>query len=201
MAKILNTPNGRQELPIIKQPGRRVLLIVGDRIDTVIGSSGYLYLCREDGAELRKLVWRDMILPEQLFALRVSVGEFLPDELLLPIPVTPDEAAVYREACRLAAIVREAQGIWMTISLHERVGPAQPPADSVTSYVDIGSVWAEKAADLEGTPEADLAAVLATRNGIESGCERAEAFYSPLLKARVMGERRAVTHASHPTEQ
>lgn len=201
MAKKLTTMNGRQELPIIKQPGRRVLLIVGDRIDTAIGASGYLYLCREGGAELRKLVWRDMTLPEQLLALRVSVGEFLPDELLLPIPITPDEAAVYRETCRLAAIVREAQGNWMTISLHERVGPAQPPVDSVTSYVDIGSVWMEKAADLAGMPEADLAEVLATRNGIESGCERAEAFYSPPLKTQFAGAHGAVTHASHRTEQ
>jgi len=201
MAKKLTTSTGRAEFPIIKQPGRRVLVIVGDRIDTAIGAGGYLYLCREDESELRKLVWRDMTLPERLFALRVSVGEFLPDELLLPIPVTQDEAAVYREACRLVVIVREAQGNWMTISLHERVGPAQPPADSVTSYVDIGSVWMEKAADLEGTPEADLAEVLATRNGIESGCERAEAFYSPPLKTQFTGEHREVTHASNRTEQ
>lgn len=201
MAKKLTTPNDRRGLPIIKHLGRRVLLIVGDRIDTAIGASGYLYLCREDGAELRKLVWRDMTLPEQLFALRVSVGEFLPDDLLLPIPVAPDEAAVYREACRLAEIVREAQGNWMAISLHERVGPAQPPVDSVATYVDIGPVWAEKAADLQGMPEADLAEVLATRNGIESGCARAEAFYSPLLKAQFAREHRAVTHAANPTEQ
>ena len=59
-----------------KERGQRVLLVVGSRTDTAIGASGYLYLCREDGTELRKLVWREMTVPEQLSTLRVSVSEF-----------------------------------------------------------------------------------------------------------------------------
>lgn len=184
-----------------KDFGLRVLLIVGDRMDTAVGASGYLYMCREDGVELRKLVWREMTVPEQLFALRVSVGEFLPDELLLPIPVSPDEQAIYREACRLAAHLRATRGYGITISLHERGTPAQPPARVVLSHLDIASVWAEKAADLEGKPEAGVAEALAIRRGTESGYEYAELFYLPMLRGRFADQPGAVQHHPHPTSQ
>lgn len=176
--------------------GRRVLLIVGDRIDTAVGASGYLYLCREDGVELRKLVWREMTVPEQLFALRVSVGEFLPDELLLPIPASLDEQAIYREACRLSAHLRATRGYGITIALHERVPPIQPPARAVMSYLDISSVWAEKAADLEGKPEAEVADAFSIQRGAESGYERAELFYLPMLRAKFDDRPNEVLH--HP---
>ncbi|MCX4148467.1 hypothetical protein PQR70_27375 [Paraburkholderia madseniana] len=178
-----------------------MLLIVGNRIDTAVGASGYLCLCREDGVELRKLVWREMTLPEQLFALRVSVGEFLPDELLLPIPVSPDEQAIYREACRLASHLRATRGYGITITLHERVTPALPPAGTVLSHLDIASVWAEKAADLKGKPEAEVADALAIRRGNESGYEYAELFYLPMLGAKFGDRPDEVQYHPHPTSQ
>ena len=46
------------------------------------------------------------------------------------------------------------------------------------SYVNIASVWAEKVADLEATPEAEVADALAVRQGAESGYEYAELFLS-----------------------
>ncbi|MFM0453910.1 hypothetical protein PQR21_26290 [Paraburkholderia nemoris] len=182
-----------------KELGRRVLLIVGDRMDTAVGASGFLYLCREDGTELRKLVWREMTLPEQLFALRVSVGEFLPDELLLPIPASLDEQAIYKEACRLAAHLRATRGYGITITLHERVIPVQPPTGAVLSYLDITSVWAEKAADLEGRPEAEIADALSIQRGAESGYEHAELFYLPMLGRRFDDRPAKVQHPPHPT--
>lgn len=184
-----------------KDFGLRVLLIVGDRMDTAVGASGYLYLCREDGVELRKLVWRKMTVPEQLFALRVSVGEFLPDELLLPIPVSPDEQAIYREAYRLASHLRATRGYGITITLHERVTPALPPVGTVLSHLDIASVWAEKAADLAGKPEAEVAEALAIRRGTESGYEYAELFYLPMLRGKLADHPDAAQHHPHPTSQ
>lgn len=180
---------------------RRVLLIVGDRIDTAVGASGYLYLCREDGTELRKLVWRQMTLPEQLFALRVSVGELPPDELLLAVPASPDEQAIYREACRLAAQLRATRGYGITITLHERVTPTQPPAGAVMSYLDIASVWAEKAADLEGKPEAEVMDALSIQRGAESGYEHAELFYLPMLRRKFDDRPDEVRHPPHLTPQ
>ncbi len=184
-----------------KERGQRVLLVVGSRTDTAIGASGYLYLCREDGTELRKLVWREMTVPEQLSALRVSVGEFLPDELLLPIPDSLDEQAIYREACRLAAHLRATRGYGITVALHERVTPIQPPAGAVMSYVNIASVWAEKVADLEATPEAEVADALAVRRGAESGYEYAELFYLPMLRGKTDNRPDKIQHHPHPTAQ
>jgi hypothetical protein len=170
-------------------------------MDTAVGASGYLYLCREDGVELRKLVWREMTLPEQLFALRVSVGEFLPDELLLPIPVSPDEQAIYREACRLASHLRVTRGYGITITLHERVTPTLPPAETVLSHLDIASVWAEKAADLEDKPEAEVAEALDIQRGAESGYEHAELFYLPMLRAKFDDRADEVQHRPPRTVQ
>ncbi|EIF29510.1 hypothetical protein BCh11DRAFT_04955 [Burkholderia sp. Ch1-1] len=184
-----------------KELGQRVLLIVGDRMDTAVGASGYLYLCREDGSELRKLVWREMTVPEQLFALRVSVGEFLPDELLLPIPASLDEQAIYREACRLSAHLRTTRGYGITIALHERVTPTPPPARAVMSYLDIASVWAEKAADLEGKPAAEVAGALSIQRGAESGYEHAELFYLPMLGGKFDDRSDEALHHLHPTSQ
>ncbi|MFL9955299.1 hypothetical protein PQR65_18080 [Paraburkholderia nemoris] len=181
--------------------GTRVLLIVGDRTDTAVGASGYLYLCREDGGELRELVWREMTVPEQLFALRVSVGEFLPDELLLPIPASQGEQAIYGEACRLAAHLRTTRGYGITITLHERVTPIQPPARSVMSYLDIASVWVEKAADLEGKPEVEVADALAIQRGAESGYEHAELFYLPMQGGKFADRPDEAQHHPHPTPQ
>lgn len=184
---------------IRKELGLRVLLIVGDRMDTAVGASGFLYLCRGDGTELRKLVWREMTLPEQLFALRVSVGEFLPDELLLPIPASPDELAIYREVCRLAAYLRVTRGYGITITLHERATPVQPPTSAVLSYLDIASVWAEKAADLEGKQEAEVTEALAIQRGVESGYEHAELFYVPMFGGKFADRPDEAQH--HPMPQ